>query len=102
MYNATIGFRNFGGRPSEHRLAPVAEDDIIFNEELFMRLFEALDFKEQELHADSSVVSAVVGVASGDQVIELLTKYRWLDRRPLLEPELEFLNGKLGDPAIDD
>ncbi|MGH8926360.1 MAG: hypothetical protein ACRDWA_17305 [Acidimicrobiia bacterium] len=64
-------------------MAPVAEDDIVFNEKLFMGLLEVLDLKEEVLEVDSSVVSAVLGMASPGQVLELLTRYRWLDHRPL-------------------
>lgn len=102
MYNATIGFRNFGGRVSEHRLAPVADDDIVFNERLFSELLGSLDLARTELRADAVATDAIVGIAEPDWVVSLLDRYRWLDQRPLLAPELEFLRGQHGDPEVDD
>jgi hypothetical protein len=102
MYNATIDFRNFGGRPSEHRLAPASDDDIRFNEKLFRRILESLELEEADLRADEARVRALVGVAPGDAVRSVLDNYRWHERRKLLAAELEFLSGSQGDPELDD
>jgi hypothetical protein len=102
MYNATIGFRNFGGRPSEHRLAPTDDDDIAFNEQLFRTFLQSLDLEEIEFEADDAKVRAIVGLASMEATLALLEHYRWHERRKLLAAELEFLSGDQGDPEIDD
>lgn len=103
MYNATIDFRNFGGRPSEHRLAPTSDDDIKFNERLFRQLLENVELEELDLEVDDAKVQALVGLASNDAVRSVLERYRWHEKRKLLAPELEFLSGTQGeDPEIDD
>jgi hypothetical protein len=102
MYNATIDFRNFGGRPSEHRLAPTSDDDIEFNEHLFRQLLEHIELEALDLEVDDAKVRAVVGLASTDVVRSALEQYRWHERRQLLAPELEFLSGTQGDPEIND
>lgn len=102
MYNATIDFRNFGGRPSEHRLAPIVDEDVTFNERLFANFLGSLDLASDELRDASIAIDAIFGVADPESVLGLLKDYRWLDRRPLLAPELEFLRGDHGDPEIKD
>lgn len=102
MYNARIDFRNFGGRPSEHRLAPTGDGDIRLNENLFRELLESLQLDEAELRADEAKVRALIGVAAGDAVRLVLDTYRWHERRKLVAAELEFLSGAQGDPEIDD
>ncbi len=102
MYNATISFRNFGGRRREHRLAPTTDGDIAFNEHLFRGLLDGLTLDDAALEVDGAKVPAVVGVASRDAVMSVLKGYRWYDGRKLLAPELDFLSGTEGDPGIDD
>jgi hypothetical protein len=102
MYNATISFRNFGGRVSEHRLAPTNEEDVIANEQLFRQLLERSRLDESELVVDDARVRALVGLAPADSIFSLLERYRWYERRKLLVPELEFLSGRKGDPEIED
>lgn len=102
MYNATIDFRNFGGRPSEHRLAPTSQDDIKHNESLFRLFLEEMELEELELEADDAKVRALVGLAPNNSIRSVLERYRWHERRKLLAPELEFLSGAQGDPEIDD
>jgi hypothetical protein len=41
-------------------------------------------------------------VVAQAELIQTLEKYRWLDGRRLLAAEIEFLQGKHGDPEIDD
>ena len=105
MYNATIGFRNFGGQVSEHRLAPTAEDDIQFNEKLLRELLESIELKKYELTLDSSDNSrlvAVAGLLPSLRLESILKRYRWNDHRRLLSAELEFLTASQGDTEIDD
>jgi hypothetical protein len=102
MYNVRICFRNFGGRPSEHRLAATSETDVAFNEQLFRRLLDGLALEDVTLLVAGDRVPAIVGLATRDAVTSVLRDYRWHEGRKLLAPELEFLSGAEGDPGVDD
>jgi hypothetical protein len=102
MYNARIEFRNFGGRVIEHRLTPTGDADISFNEGLFRRLIEANPITYSELVSDENRVRSYNAVVAHAELVQTLEKYRWLDGRKLLAAEIEFLQGKHGDPEIDD
>lgn len=102
MYNAQLGFRNFGAMLREHRLTPDSDVDVRHNERIARQLLEPLELASRELVVDESVVQAYVASATRSEVEGFLRSYRWLDDRKILAPELEFLAGKEGDPCVDE
>lgn len=102
MFNAHIEFRNFGGRAVEHRRVAQSSAHRSSNEARVRELLEAGPLAMREFRNGAASVRAFAGVRSADQVRNLLGAYAFADRMPDLAAELEFIDGKLGDPSIHD
>jgi hypothetical protein len=102
MFNARITYRNFGGQWSEHRRVVQSADDRRQNETVFRQLFEEVGLDEFNLISGARHMSAYGVVASASQVSAVLHEYLWADGLRDLQQELEFLDGKYGDPQIDE
>ena len=102
MFNARITYRNFGGQWSEHRRVVQSADDRRHNETVFRKLFDEVGLDEFNLISGARHMSAYGVVASASQVSAILHEYLWADGLRDLQQELEFLDGKYGDPQIDE
>jgi hypothetical protein len=109
MFNAKLKALNFGGEWVERTLASDHDEDLKFNEELFIRLLANTDLKHSELSATSggkhSKFDAWYGIVSHDRMLGMLDAYRWVEPygTTLLELESQFLHGAaIGDPQIED
>ena len=109
MFNAKLKALNFGGEWVERTLASDRDEDLKFNEELFIRLLADTDLKRSELSVASggkhSKFDAWHGIVSHDRMLEMLDAYRWVEPygTTLLELESQFLHGTaIGDPQIED
>ena len=109
MFNAVLKSENFGGDWVERTLASDREEDLKFNEDLFIGLIGDSDLKHSELSVTSvgerSAFKAFYGVVGHGRMLEVLDAYRWAEPygTSLLRLESEFLHGaSIGDPQIDD
>jgi hypothetical protein len=102
MFNATITFRNFGGRMIEHRRVAQRATEKRANEELVRNILRAGRVNRLVLGHGSGELTAVGGIRSSDTVRLLLDRYQFADGGRDLAAELEFLDGGHGDPNIDD
>jgi len=102
MFNAQIEYRNFGGKAVEHRRVAQSSASRSANEALVRELLETGPLDLRDLRNGAAAVRALVGVRSAESVRNLLGSYAFADGMPDLAPELEFLDGKLGDPGIRD
>ncbi len=102
MFNARIEFRNFGGRAVEHRRVAQTPGHRASNEQLVRGLLEGGNLELAELSNGSHRIGAWVGVRSTEDVREVLGRYLFANASPDLAEELEFIDGKLGDPSITD
>ncbi|MHB8430070.1 MAG: Z1 domain-containing protein [Acidimicrobiales bacterium] len=102
MFNARISFRNFGRRAVEHRRVAQDVDQKRHNESLVATILQGGPTQTYELSHAGGNYSLFGGSRSSAQVRELLGAYVFAERSPDLSQELEFLDGKDGDPAIED
>lgn len=108
MFNAVLKSRNFGGEWVERTLCSDVETDLRHNERLFGDMIAGMDLMEDDftIEVDGTTRSApgVGGLASHTELLDVLTAYRWAepDTSSLMTVELDFLQGKYGDPGIDD
>lgn len=109
MFNARLKAMNFGGEWVERTLASDREEDLKFNEDLFVRLLADSDLGHSELSVVSSgkrsAFDAFYGVVGHQRMLEVLDAYRWVEPygTTLLTLESQFLHGTAtGDPQIDD
>jgi Z1 domain len=109
MFNARLKAMNFGGEWVERTLASDRDEDLKFNEELFVRLLADSDLGHSELSVASagkrSSFDAFYGVIGHDRMLGVLDAYRWVEPygTNLLKLESQFLHGTaVGDPQIDD
>lgn len=114
MYNAVVTFRNFGGSLSEATQAPTKSDTIIANNELLDRLVGKRDIQTHRVHGTlrgaPRTIDINTAVLDPKAVVGFLKAYRWYDagdpeaaRRGVpMQLQIEYLEGKHGDPEIDD
>jgi hypothetical protein len=106
MYNAVVEHRNFGGKLSEHTLAPYVPTDIEKNENRFERLLTGTNIESYSIEAKrdgkSHVLDVNAAILDPKEVVGFLKDYKWLRGNPMLL-EVDFLQGTaLRDPEIDD
>jgi hypothetical protein len=100
--NASISWENFGGGWAEPTLAPVEEDRIRDNSELFRQVLEKVDLESRTLAGGEGSFDAVVGILSPQTLVELVEGYRWARSFAPVTRLVEFLNaGGDRDPEID-
>jgi hypothetical protein len=109
MFIAVLKSKNFGGNWVERALASDREEDLKFNEDLFIELIAESDLGHSELSVilagERSAFKAFYGVIGHSRMLEVLDAYRWAEPygTKLLKLESEFLHGaSMGDPQIDD
>jgi len=102
MFNAQISFRNFGRRAVEHRRVAQEPAQKRHNEHLVTRLLQAGSTAFYKLGETGHPVTFYGGVRPNALVRELLGAYIFADGSPDLSREIEFLDGRYGDPGIDD
>lgn len=104
MYNARLVSQNFGGESVERTQVPKSgSKEIKTNNDLMISLLRKSELRRVELAVrvgDKRVQSdALVCVVGFEPMLNLLERYKW-SPSGTLEPVLEFLRGKLGDPNI--
>jgi len=113
MYNAVLTFRNFGSSLSESTQAPTKTDIILENNRL---LDELVGKGTADGHRVNGTIKGAIRTVDVNTieldpkaVIKFLKSYRWYDpgdpaarRGNPLQLQIEFLEGKQGDPQIDD
>jgi hypothetical protein len=112
MYNTYITFRNFGGTWSEPTMAPAIKKIVSENQNSAQKLLESCTSlserqflgskKGKDSSRDQLNVKALCGITTTENMIAFLEEYKWLKDDNLLVDELMFLDGKEGDPAVDD
>lgn len=102
MFNATITFRNFGGKMREHRRVAQRAADKRENETLVRELLRSGPMDRLVLQDEAGEVAAYGGVRSSEVVRQALDGYRFADGGRDFAAELDFLDGGHGDPGIDD
>jgi len=102
MFNAQIAYRNFGDQWSEHRRVAQSGSDKRHNEEVFRHLLTEVGLTSWQLAASSRRITAFGSVLPLAPVRQALVSYRWADGLRDLQHEIEFLDGRHGDPEIDD
>jgi hypothetical protein len=102
MFNAQISFRNFGGRSVEHRRVAQEAAQKRHNEALVVKLLQVGPRNLYELAYAGGSLMAYGGIRSFGHVREMLGSYVFAEGSHDLGQELEFLDGKYGDPAVDD
>jgi hypothetical protein len=102
MFNAEIEFRNFGGKTIEHRRVAQTAAQRVANEAVIRALLEAGDLKRVALETGPAKVGALAGIRRAGEVRAVLGAYAFANGSPDLAQELEFIDGKHGDPRIDD
>ncbi len=102
MFNAQISFRNFGSRSIEHRRVAQEVAQKRHNESLVATILRAGPMETYKLAHAGGSLTCFGGIRSCGHVRELLGAYVFAEGSPDLSQELEFLDGKYGDPAIDD
>lgn len=111
MYNAYITFKNFGGEWSEPTLAPNDKNEAEKNEVLAVKLLSLAKWNEYQFSGkkkgkdgklDGSDIKAFCALVKNSDMRDFLVGYHWKDGRPILQHEIDFINGSEGDPGIDD
>lgn len=102
MFNAEITFRNLGGKAIEHRRVAQSAEQKRHNEAAVRGLLTSATFDRHVLTNAGVTVEALGGVRAREAVRALLGAYAFADRSNDFAPELEFIDGKVGDPCIDD
>jgi hypothetical protein len=102
MFNARITFRNFGGRSVEHRRVAQTNAQKVTNVALVAGLLEAGPTAMHRLTHAAGTLTAFGGVRSCTQVRHLLGSYLFADASGDFQLELEFIDGRFGEPEIDD
>lgn len=102
MFNARIEFRNFGGKAVEHRRVAQTAAQRASNEAIVRGLLEDGVLARVRLRNGPHKVEACAGVRSFDQVRQVLGRYSFANASNDFAEELEFVDGKLGDPSIVD
>ena len=105
MYNAELRSMNYGGMWTEK--GSVSDVDAGENESTTACLLGGLSLTRENFWYETEnskrvVFDAYAGVAGMHDVRKFLADYRWTDGIRAIAPELEFLTGKHGDPAIKD
>jgi hypothetical protein len=102
MFNAQISFRNFGRRSVEHRRVAQEAAQKRHNESLVIKILQGGPTDVYELAHAGGSLTFYGGTRSCGQVRELLVAYVFAEGSPDLGQEIEFLDGKYGDPMLDD
>jgi hypothetical protein len=109
MYNAIITSRNFGGQLRESTQAPTTEAEKHVNHRALTDLAKTVGLKEVTLSGQNQVSRAVslkafVGVATFSEMLKFLKAYTWLHKHtpPTFQLQLDYLEGKYGDPCVSD
>jgi hypothetical protein len=101
MYNAEAKYFNFGSQRTEKVGAPFSLTDVNWNEGLGRNLVRdaRIDLRTIGMETGRGL-RAWVGPVDTDSVLRFLREYRWLDGARSLAHELDYLNGRYGDPEI--
>jgi hypothetical protein len=109
MYNAIITSRNFGGQLGESTQAPFDPEDKKSNHQAIRAMLEKAEIKKVDLEAkdqDARIIRVECFVApiSIEKMLKFLKGYKWLQKKPpvAFQLQLEYLQGKYGDPSIND
>ncbi|MEA1015146.1 Z1 domain-containing protein [Sphingosinicella sp. LY1275] len=114
MYNAKLTYRNFGGQLSESTYAPRIADTIRNNNVALAKMLDGKDARRVELQAriggKVKNLSANVAKVSPKAMVAFLKSYQWFDPADRtarrvgnpLQLQIEFLQGKGGDPEINE
>ena len=100
MYNAVIQSENFGGRAIAPTLAPTEHNDVEENQKAATALFKDVDLDVPILGSTDESFAALAGVVTPTAMLEFLETYRW-SRPGVIQRQINFLRGELGDPEID-
>lgn len=106
MYNAKLVSQNFGGQWLERTTLPEDEAGARANEDLVAQMLSSAgDLRAQTFDvSDGSRTFKMTANwlrIGNDVLVEMLRKFRFLDPHEL-EPALEFLEGKMGDPEVEE
>ena len=108
MYNARIVFKNFGGKRIERTVTPNNDKDAARNGKFACDLIsraalklEHFEFRDPEKTPADVSFEAYCGECPPRAVLTFLKDYIWESREDVLKHEIEFLEGKRGNPEID-
>ncbi len=110
MHYAYIEFKNFGGATSESGKISYAEQDRKYNAELVQSLLCPCSISKKNLgviddKSKAQMFEAYVNEVTPEIIIKFLEGYRWQDKKPVMQRQIEFLKGgalkKIKDPEID-
>lgn len=105
MYNAKIAFRNFGGSRSERTIAPTRSSEGAMNENIARDLLRKCNWAQEtfEYKAEGKRQSfeAWCGSTTTTAMLDFLKGYVWEGGGNVLANEIEYLEGKEGDPELD-
>lgn len=97
MFNATIQFENFGGKQIQSTRAANRSSDALHNYQLMYKLLSNNNLSDVTLGVDSGgeieKFDARTCIISGKEVVEFLAGYRWTNKEPVLQRQIEFFRG---------
>ena len=107
MYNAVIKSRNFGGLLAESTQAPFDTPAKESNRDELLSMLDGVPLHRVTVSAENQAgrdlhLDVVVGTVANDRMLQFLRAYSWLKRGSPLKLQLEYLEGKYGDPSVVD